>query len=226
MNHSNEEILHQLRLGGDSHWEFKQVEFRDDQPANPSRNDWADEIAAFANTDGGMVLCGVTDSGDVQGMTRRQMDEMERLLVEVCTDTIKPPIRPVILRKELEEGKPFLLLEVSQGHTRHDSPGGSFHRVGSSKRRMTSDERLQLAQRREQTRFLWFDKQAVHGTGFGTLYDTLCKQFLSSEGAINPKLALEKMRLLSRGRTVRCKPLCPGCCSAEELLRYGYPMPA
>ena len=199
MNHSDEEILRQLRLGEDSHWEFKQVEFRGDRPASPSRNDWADEIAAFANADGGVVLCGVTDSGDVPGMTRKQMDEMERLLMEVCADAIRPPLRPVILRKELEEGKPFLLLEVSQGHTQHDSPGGSFHRAGSSKRRMTSDERLRLAQRRGQTRFLWFDKQAVHGTGFGTLDDTLCKQFLSSEGAVNPKLALEKMGLLSRG---------------------------
>ena len=141
MNHSDEEILHQLRLGEDSRWEFKQVEFRGDRPSSPSRNDWADEIAAFANADGGTVLCGVTDAGDVRGMTRRQMDEMDRLLVEVCTDAIRPAIRPVILRKELEEGKPFLLLEISKGHTRHDSPGGSFHRVGGSKRRMTSDER-------------------------------------------------------------------------------------
>ena len=199
MNHSDEEILHQLRLGEDSHWEFKQVEFRGDQPAGPSRNDWADEIAAFANADGGVVLCGVTDSGDVPGMTRKQMDEMGRLLVEVCTDAIKPPLHPVILRKELEDGKPFLLLEVPQGHTQHNSPGGSFHRDGSSKRRMTSDERLRLEQRRRQTRSLWFDEQAVDGTGFGTLDDTLCKQFLSSEGAANPKSALEKMGLLSRG---------------------------
>ena len=119
--------------------------------------------------------------------------------MEVCTDTIKPPVRPVILRRELEEGKPFLVVEVPQGHARHDSPGGSFHRVGSSKRRMTSDERLRLAQRRGQARFLWFDKQAVPETGFRTLDESLWKPLLSAEGAADPELALEKMGLLSRG---------------------------
>ena len=154
-------------------------------------------FAAFANTDGGAVLCGVTDSGDVQGMPREQMDALERLLVEVCTDMITPPIRPVVLRRETDKGVPFLLVEVPQGHTQHDSPGGSYHRVGSSKRRMTSDEQLRLAQQRGQARFLWFDKQPVAGTGFGSLDESLWKPLLSTVGAADPESALEKMGLLT-----------------------------
>lgn len=197
MNFSDEEIKRQMRLGEDSHWEFKEIVFSGNKPKSPSRDDLADEIAAFANTDGGVVLCGVTDSGDVQGMSREQMDEMEMLLVEICTDTIKPSIRPTIFRRELEEGKPFLLVEVPQGHTQHDSPGGSYHRVGSSKRKMTSDERLRLAQQRAQSRFLWFDKQPVLGTGFGSLDESLWKPLLSAEGATVPESALDKMGILT-----------------------------
>ena len=197
MNFSDEEIKRQIRLGEDSHWEFKEIVFAGDVPKSPRRNDLADELAAFANTEGGVVLCGVTDSGDVQGMSRKQMDTLEQLLTEVCTDMIKPPIRPTILRKEIEENKPFLLVEISQGHTQHDSPGGSYHRVGSSKRKMTSDERLRLAQKRGQARFLWFDKQPVQGTGFGALDESLWKPLLSAEGAAAPELALEKMGVLT-----------------------------
>ena len=197
MNFSDEEIKRQIRLGEDSHWEFKEIMFAGDVPKSPSRNDLADELAAFANTEGGVVLCGVTDSGDVQGMSRKRMDALERLLTEVCTDMIKPPIRPTILRKEIEDDKPFLLVGVSQGHTQHDSPGGSYHRVGSSKRKMTSDERLRLAQQRAQSRFLWFDKQPVQGTGFGALDESLWKPLLSAEGAATPELSLEKMGLLT-----------------------------
>ena len=197
MNFSDEEIRRQVRLGEDSHWEFKEIEFAGDVPRSPRREDIADELAAFANTDGGVVLCGVTDSGDVQGMSREQMDALERLLVEVCTDMINPPIRPAILRKEIDEGMPFLLVEVPQGHTQHDSPGGSYHRVGSSKRRMTSDERLRLAQQRGQARFLWFDKQPVEGTGFGSLDESLWKPLLSTVGAADPESALERMGLLT-----------------------------
>ena len=197
MNFSDEDIKRQMRLGEDSRWKFKEIEFAGAVPKSPRRNDIADELAAFANTDGGVMLCGVTDSGDVQGMSREQMDALERLLVEVCTDMITPPIRPVVLRRETDKGVPFLLVEVPQGHTQHDSPGGSYHRVGSSKRRMTSDERLRLAQQRGQARFLWFDKQPVEGTGFGTLDESLWKPLLSTVGAADPESALERMGLLT-----------------------------
>ena len=125
------------------------------------------------------------------------MGALERLLVEVCTDMITPPIRPVVLRRATEEGVPFLLVEVPQGHTQHDSPGGSYHRVGSSKRRMTSDDRLRLAQQRGQARFLWFDKQPVQGTGFGSLDESLWKPLLSTVGAADPESALARMGLLT-----------------------------
>ena len=198
MTYSDEDITCQLRLGEDSRWEFKQIEFAGNHPKSPNRHDLADEIAAFANADGGVLLCGVTDGGDVQDLSREQMDELERLLVDVCTDSIKPPIRPIILRRIINQ-RALLLLEVPQGHAQHDSPGGSYHRVGGSKRKMTSDERLRLAQQRSQARFLWFDKQAVPDTGFGTLDESLWKPLLSAEGAIDPQSALEKMGLLSRG---------------------------
>ena len=197
MNFSDEEIKRQMRLGEDSHWEFKDIVFAGNVPKEPRRAELADELAAFANTDGGVILCGVTDSGDVHGMSRDQMDTLEGFLTEICSDTIKPPIRPTILRKEIGEGKPFLLIEVTQGYALHDSPGGSFHRVGSSKRQMTSDDRMRLAQRRGQARFLWFDKQPVPGTGFGSLDESLWKPLLSPEGATAPELALDKMGILT-----------------------------
>ena len=197
MNFSDEEIKRQIRLGEDSHWEFKEIVFAGNVPKGPRRDDLADELAAFANADGGTILCGVTDSGDVQGMSRDQMNALERLLTEICADTIKPPIRPTILRREIEADKPFLLVEIPQGYALHDSPGGSFHRVGSAKRQMTTDERLRLAQRRGQARFLWFDKQPVPGTGVGSLEASLWKPLLSAEGAAAPELALEKMGLLT-----------------------------
>ena len=197
MYYSDEDIARQLRLGEDSHWEFKQVEFAGKRPRSPRRDDLADEVAAFANTHGGVVLCGFTDKGEVRGMSREQMDALERLLVEVCTDAIDPPIRPAILRREVEEGKPFLLVEVPQGHAQHDSPGGSYHRVGGTKRKMSSDERLRLAQQRAQARFLWFDEQPVPETGSGSLDESLWKPLLSVEGAANPELALTKLGLLA-----------------------------
>ena len=219
MNFSDEDIRRQIYLGEDSHWEFKEIEFAGNVPRSPRRNDLADELAAFANTDGGVILCGVTDSGAVQGMSREQMDALERLLVEVCTDMITSPIRPIVLRRETDKGLPFLLVEVPQGHSQHDSPGGSYHRVGSSKRPMTSDERLRLAQQHGQARFLWFDKQPVEETGFGSLDESLWKPLLSTVGAADPESALERLGLLTDDTNGIIRATVAGvllCCHSPE----------
>ena len=197
MIHSNEQIRHQLDLGEDSLWEFERIEFAGSHPRSPSRNDLADEITAFANSDGGTLLCGVTDEGRIQGMTREQLVALDALLVEVATDTIKPAVRISTFHRELDD-KRFLVLDVPRSDSQHDSPGGSYVRTGGSKRRMTSDERLRLAQRRGQARFLWFDKQPVADTGLGALDEALWKPLLSVEGRLDPESALEKTGLLGR----------------------------
>ena len=131
MTYSDEEIMRRLRLGEDSAWEFKQVEFSGDRPTSPRRDDWANEIAAFANASGGALLCGVSDDGDVQGMSRQQITNLDTLLVEICTDAIKPPVRISTYRRELVDGRPVLLVEVPPGDSLHEAPGGSYIRVGA-----------------------------------------------------------------------------------------------
>ncbi len=196
MNYSIEDIESRLRSGEDSGWEFKQVEFAGDRPRRPTRGDWADEIAAFANAVGGVVLAGVADDGNVIGLSRTHIASLDSLLVEVSTDTIKPPVRIRTHHRELSDGKLVLLAEVPESDSVHESPGGCYVRVGASKRLMVGDERLRLAQRRSQARFLWFDKQPVPGTGFRTLIEALWKPLLSAEGAAEPEAALGKLALL------------------------------
>ena len=196
MTYSDEDIALQLQLGEDSQWEFKQIDFSGIRPRSPGRNDLADEIAAFANSEGGVLLCGVTDTGDVQNLSREQLVALDAFLVEVSTDSIKPAVRIRTRHKQTPEGKRFLVVEIPQGDTQHDSPGGSYIRVGGSKREMTSDERLRLAQRRGQARFASFDEQTVPQTGFNTLDETLWKPLLSAEGAAEPESALGKLALL------------------------------
>lgn len=158
-------------------WAFKQVEFSGDQSTSPRRDDWANEIAAFANATGGALRCGVSDDGEAQRMSRRQIANLDALLVEVV-HSIKPPVRIRTDHRELAGGKPVLVVEVPQGDSVHEAPGGASIRVGASKRLMTSDERMRQAQRRGQARFRWFDEQTVPGTGLRTLDADLWKPFL------------------------------------------------
>ena len=113
MTYSDDEVRRHLLLGEDSKWEFKEVFFADNRPRDPRRDDWADEIAAFANAGGGVMLCSVTDEGDVLEMSREQMNQLELLIAEVCTDSIRPPIRVDIFRRDTSEGRSFLMVEVA-----------------------------------------------------------------------------------------------------------------
>ncbi len=87
-----------MRLGTDGRWEFKQIEFRGNRPVGPNRDSLADELAAFANGNGGVLLCGVTDDGRVQGMTRAQLDAVEQLVI-TCTDVVE-----LVLAQPLQSG--------------------------------------------------------------------------------------------------------------------------
>ena len=160
---SDEHVRRQLRLGEDGRWEFKQIRFRGNKPVSPSRNDLADEIGAFANASGGILLCGVTDFGEIQGMSREKLVALDKLLVEVCTDSIDPPLRIQVHHKELD-GLAFIMAEIPKGEALHSRDGQAFIRVGGRKSKLGGDEKLRLAQNRAQNRYLWFDKQTVSET--------------------------------------------------------------
>ncbi|MXX44192.1 MAG: hypothetical protein F4Z53_14200 [Acidimicrobiales bacterium] len=186
-----------LRLGEDSGWEFKRVEFRGAKVASRQRNSWADSIVAFANADGGVLLLGVTDAGVVAGMSREQLDAVEQTVREVSADAVKPPVRVQTHRRE-HEGRAFLLVAVPRGDAQHDGPGGALLRVGAAKVPMSSDERLRLAQRRGQARFVGFDHQPVPATGFSTLEEDLWRPLLSDTGLADPLVGLARLNLLTR----------------------------
>ena len=73
----DEEIRTHLRLGEDSQWEFTRIEFGGNKPTGPRRDDLADELAAFANASGGVLLCGVEDDGTISESVPRTDCDLE-----------------------------------------------------------------------------------------------------------------------------------------------------
>ncbi len=194
---SDTEIRQRLRLGEDSGWEFKQLTFKGGRPTSPRREDLADELTAFANASGGKLLCGVTDDGQIQGMSPAQMAAVDSLLVELSTDSVRPALRIEVHHREIDE-KAFVLVEVPRRDTIHERDGRAFIRVGGTKRRLEGDERLRMAQNRAQSRYLWFDRQVVPDSGFETLAERLWEPLLSVAGAGDPRRGLMNLRLLAQ----------------------------
>lgn len=171
---SVEELLRKIRLGEDSLLELKAVHFRGGRLAGPQRSDVADEIAAMANTAGGVLVLGIDDkTRDVEGIPIEKLDEVERLLHQALTDSIVPPLDALVIRMELPsatgEVRPVIKVDIPRSLFVHKSPGGYFYRLGSSKRELAPDRLARLFQQRSQARVIRFDEQAVPGTTLSDL---------------------------------------------------------
>ena len=56
------ELMRRIRLGEDSALKMKRVLLEETRVISPRLDDFADELAAFANAKGGMVILGVDDN--------------------------------------------------------------------------------------------------------------------------------------------------------------------
>ena len=64
------ELIEKISLGEDATIEFKRT--------LPHRNSLADEIAAFANARGSVILIGVDDNAEIVGVDRQELDRAEK----------------------------------------------------------------------------------------------------------------------------------------------------
>ena len=182
------ELIEKIHLGEDSTIEFKRQ--------LPRRDSLADEIAAFANARGGVILIGVDDHGDIAGLDQHNLDQNEQAVVEVCRDSIEPQVS-IFTEKLRFDGKVLLKVDVPRSLFVHKSPGGYFTRQGSSKRVMPTDQLARLLQSRSQARIISFDEQVVPNTTRKALRQDYYQRFIR-EGAAESEVEdlLQKRRLL------------------------------
>ena len=196
MLYSLTELIEKIMLGEDSTIEFKRE--------MPHRNSLADEIAAFANDEGGVLLIGVDDYSEIVGLELQELERVEKTVVEICEDSIEPAV-PIFTEKLRLDDKNILKIEVRRSLFVHKTSNGYFTRQGSSKREMTTDQLARLIQSRSQARIIRFDEQLVPNTHKETLRESLYRRFIT-EGAAEDMiedLLLKRSLLVQEGREIR-----------------------
>ena len=152
---TKEELLNIVRKGENKRVEFKQAIGR------PERI--AEEIVAFANLEGGLILFGVDDSGTVIGFdtpsatqpkglipsnAMRGLSGDEEFLINVARNNCEPSLLVEVDEIDVD-GKSVLILSIPIGQdkpyrVKHNSK--YFIRVGSTKREATREEQFRLFQ--------------------------------------------------------------------------------
>ena len=193
-------LLQRISLGEDTTLELKSLTFKGDKVTDPHRNGMADELAAMANTASGTVVLGVDDDArEITGIPQVKLDAAENWLLDICNDSITPPLDCIIKKMALPDGngneKYVIVIEVPRSLFVHNSPGGYFRRIGSAKCEMAPDALARLFQQRSQTRLNRFDEQAVHGTLPESLNPKLWQRFRTPLSPKSDAEFLEKMKL-------------------------------
>lgn len=156
-----------------SNGESSKVEFKTDDVHPISL---AEEIVAFANFEGGIVLIGVDDSGKLRGCTR---SDIEEFVVNICRNNVRPSILPVI-EKIAVDNKHIIAVSIPRGDTAHSTNRGLyFIRVGSTKQTPTQQELLRLFQKRN---VLQFDETPVIKASMKSIDTEKINSYLSGIG--------------------------------------------
>lgn len=104
-------------------------------------------ICAYANTDGGKIIIGITKKGKVVGTTQKE-EEKATNIMENC----KPPVR-FSSKWEKMEGKDVLVVEIPKSSKTHTWKGIAYKRSGSSSMPMDVNEIVELIRKRGDIRF-------------------------------------------------------------------------
>jgi len=183
------ELQRLVEKGEDLHTEFKEG------PIHP--DDLAAELVAFANTDGGVLIFGVTDDRRIIGVEKveRLMQQVDQVAYQNC----QPPLTIVQETVPVDEGKVVLVVRVPKGDQRpYQTRRGHYYiRTTSGKRRASRQELLRLFQAAES---LFFEETIVLQA---SLDDLDLEAFRRFRQKIVGDLSVDDLRLLANWKLLR-----------------------
>lgn len=161
------ELRETLAKGEDTYTQFKENVYNTDQLAQ--------EMIAFSNSMGGAIIIGVTDKGEIKGLTDADIRRLNQLIANASSENVKPAIFPKTEIITIENRK-VLLVHVSYGANKPycTNKGVYYTKSGSDKRKVSQDELRRLFQ---ESGKLYADEMIFKNADFKDIDLELFKQF-------------------------------------------------
>lgn len=131
------ELIERVGRGEDSRTQFKR------DVTNPES--LAGEIAAFSNAKGGQILIGVSNQGEITGLSPEDIRRINLLVGNVATDHVRPSVNPYTENVATAGGQVVVVVTIAEGVSKpySDKNGVFWMKSGSDKRRVTAREEIQ-----------------------------------------------------------------------------------
>ncbi len=165
----------------------------------------AQEMIAFANTEGGIILVGVNDkTWEISGLTKDDMQRLNNLLVNAAEQHIKPSI--YITTDVISiENKLVMIVKISKGTAipYKDKDGIIWVKNGANKRKVTSNE--EIARLLQASGYLYAEEKLIgHSTiddiNFNKFKDFYKNQYGEDTAESDLEKSLENLRLAKDGQ--------------------------
>lgn len=194
------ELIERIGNGEDSFTQFKE---------NITNNDkLAEELVAFSNSKGGLLIIGVSDNNDIIGLTDEDIRRLNQLIGNVINSNIVPPIYPTTEIKIVDEKK-LLIVNVPEGVSKPYSTNKGIYltKAGSDKRKISPEELKRLF---AESKKIFADEEIVFGSDVTDFDTSLFYKFLEKdnvsiyeelkENKLNLESVLENLELLRDGQ--------------------------
>lgn len=163
------ELFEIIANGENSGVEFKRDNIRPEQ--------FAKEIVAFANVQGGRILLGVEDNGQLTGLQRPGAQEW---VLNVFRDKVHPQIIPYYEEILVEKGKRIAVITIATGISkpyviRHNNREEVYIRMGDRSELASREQQLRLF---ESGGLLHVEVLPVAGTSLSTLDTSRLEYYL------------------------------------------------
>jgi ATP-dependent DNA helicase RecG len=194
----NNYIHHLIARGEDSFTQFK---------LSIDTSKLSEEMVAFANSQGGVILVGIDDDGKIKGVEND--NHVLNAISNASADGCIPPIFPTT-KNFIIEGKKVVTIEVSEGFQKpyRTKTGKYLIKSGADKRILSSEELLRMATNRPS---ILYEELPIQGTNaehdlskdrlylyFEKVYKESLVEFLE-KNSLNLPTLLQNLGLIESG---------------------------
>ena len=104
----------------------------------------AAEMVAFSNSEGGRILLGVSDAGELKGVARAEIGRINQLISNAASQHVRSPISPISENIAVGSDRVVIVLTIPKGIDKpyFDRNGVIWLKSGADKRRVNSKEEL------------------------------------------------------------------------------------
>ncbi|MDR2730135.1 MAG: putative DNA binding domain-containing protein [Treponema sp.] len=168
----SEELLAIIKRGESSKIQFKE--------RMPYPDNFAHELIAFSNSQGGKIIFGVNDkTGELNGLSFSEIQQTNQQIVNIASQKVYPPVFLITETVTINDNQ-LLVVSMEEGISKpyKDSNGTIYVKNGSDKRKVTSNDEIA---RLLGSRNLLADETEIFDSGIKNLDIRLFSEYFRKE---------------------------------------------